>query len=779
MFLWMLIVFLVAFFSSTIFTALLVYYRTTDLVEAADERLLMAAEMSREILGPGYHDGIVDSSSISRAQFIHIVQRNDDLCRRFNLQYIWSVLSVDNHLVFTSATHSDITNPQSACAAFFDIHHDPEAFASAMGPEMSPVYSSFKNEWGEGRMVLVPRNDARGWRYIFGASVQLTQYNAVLKRAVITSLIIGLSIFLCACIPVYFLSRRMRFLIARIVDAADNMAAGDLEVTLPHMEFSEIHSLAHSLDTMRQELKLKIKALRESATKYRYLYETMAQGVVLQDADGKIVEANNAACEILGLTMDQMLGKTPYDPRWKLIHEDGSPFDPDDVPSNIALRTGKPAKDVSCGVYIPEEDEYRWIVIGSTPQFNGDEKKPFLTMTVFTNITERKKNERRFAQAQKIEAVGTLAGGIAHDFNNMLYIILGNIELIKEKLPRDDKKYALLKDAETAVLRAKDLTQKFITFASGGAPIKARVMIGDLIDGVRDVVLSGTDIQVETAMAEGIAPVEMDKGQIRQAFVNILENAKNAMPEGGKLVIEVTNTSAAYENSRLSLDMVEREYVKILISDNGIGIPQKHIGQIFDPYFSTKPLGVEKGMGLGLAIVHSIIKSHDGYVYVASTMKKGTDFYIYLPACGTISRKKEGGVTRLTLELKRILIMDDEKMVLEMSRQMLELLGYDVAVASNGVEAVDVYREALGSPGEFDLVILDLTVKGGMGGVETLKKLKEINPDVQGIIISGYSADPIMSDYRNHGFVASMTKPITIEALKAKLTNLFVKKECV
>jgi HAMP domain-containing protein len=257
--------------TSLIFTVLLVEYRTSDLIEREDSRLLAAAELSREIIGPGYHDQIFDNSSVSKEQFQQIVARNDDLCRRLNLQYLWSVLLVEGRVVFTSATHSDVNDPHSPCASFFEIHRDPEAFSPALQSEPKPSFSSFENEWGEGRMVLIPWKDAWGRTYIFGASVQLKGLNAMVGTTVLKSVGIGMGIFSGAFFLALFLARSVTVPIARLTEAAGRMATGDLNVPFEPAGSRELKSLGNSLDQMRQGLIGHLEALRESEEKYRLL----------------------------------------------------------------------------------------------------------------------------------------------------------------------------------------------------------------------------------------------------------------------------------------------------------------------------------------------------------------------------------------------------------------------------------------------------------------------------------------------------------------------------
>ncbi|SEH08452.1 PAS domain S-box protein [Candidatus Venteria ishoeyi] len=256
LFVWMMVIIINTLAVSVIFAAIMAYYRSTDVMEATDSKLLMAAEMSREILGQNYHDQIDDSSSVSEEQFSHIVERNDDLCRRLGLQYLWSVLHLeDDRLVFTSATHSDVNDVTSPSASFFETHRDPQAFAPAMGSQMKPAFSSFHNEWGTGRHVLVPRKDAQGRTYMFGASIQLAEYDALVHQSLLTALAIWF-VVMCITFPVAFIfSRRIISPITELTAAADRMASGDPGTPLPSSGTQELQSLSSSFDRMRYELK--------------------------------------------------------------------------------------------------------------------------------------------------------------------------------------------------------------------------------------------------------------------------------------------------------------------------------------------------------------------------------------------------------------------------------------------------------------------------------------------------------------------------------------------
>jgi len=383
------------------------------------------------------------------------------------------------------------------------------------------------------------------------------------------------------------------------------------------------------------------------------------------------------------------------------------------------------------------------------------------------DITEKKKMEEEILKAQKLESVGVLAGGIAHDFNNLLTAIMGNISLAKMCAEPATKAFDRLADAEKACERATGLTQQLLTFSKGGAPVKKTASIVQIITDSAGFMLRGSNVKCEFSLQNNLWAADVDEGQMGQVINNLIINADQAMPDGG--VISVTAENVTIADSEL-LPLPAGRYIRISIQDQGEGISPENMPKIFDPYFTTK----ERGSGLGLATVYSIIKSHQGHLDVESAEGVGTIFRLYLPA----SDKEIEPEEKISPEMSsrggsgRILVMDDEEIIREIAREVLTHLGYEVVVCGDGKSALALYREALSSGNRFDAVIMDLTIQGGMGGKETMKALLGIDPLVKGIVSSGYNNDPILAHFREYGFSGMVSKPYTVRELQKTLQEL-------
>jgi len=366
-----------------------------------------------------------------------------------------------------------------------------------------------------------------------------------------------------------------------------------------------------------------------------------------------------------------------------------------------------------------------------------------------------------FQQVQKIESVGLLTQGIAHDFNNLLLGITGYIALAK-LFSTKEKVVECLTEAEEVAFQAKELIKQLLTLYNGEEPDKEVTNISDLLKGTAEFALRRSNAKYGFEIPDNLWMVEIDKAQISQVISNLIIYVDRAIYEESIINIKSQNVFISEDDN---LPVERGNYVKIIIEAKGLEIPQSHLSKIFEPYFSSKGIG----SGLTLAICPSILKNHDGYITVKSDID-GLSFYIYLPAFKeespkeTISKVSYEDIAAVIGEGK-VLLMDDEKYVRKLAVDFLTHIGYEVEVAKDGVEAIKLYRKAQESEQPFDVVILDLTVPGGMGGKETIQKLLEIDANVKAIVSSGYSKDSIMSNYKEYGFTNVIAKPYSIREL--------------
>ncbi len=507
--------------------------------------------------------------------------------------------------------------------------------------------------------------------------------------------------------------------------------------------------VAHDItDRKRME-----KALQESEELYRTSMESSSDGIAIVH-EGRYVYVNQPFLDKIGRRRDEILGKT----RGKFIHPDDQAAFMDYVHK---ITHGLPApKQVEIRVLLPDGTLINAEVSMVRVTYKGNR----CNLAFLRDITDRKRVEAERLKAQKLESVGTLAAGIAHDFNNLLAVMQGYMELLKTDIPEGSRARTRLLSAEKAVSQATDLTNRLLVFSKGGEPVREIVNIGDL---VRETVLANigeSPVETRFHLDRDLRPVEVDERQIRQVIRNLTLNAVEAMPDGGTLTVGTENATVRIEDG---LPVGEGDYVRISLSDTGKGIPADQRPLIFDPYFSTKARGAEKGMGLGLSVCHSVVGNHKGCIAVESREGEGSTFHVYLPAAAP---ERHPACERVASESaddrERILVMDDEAMVRDMLKELLTSIGYEVETTGDGRAAIDLYRKAAESRRPYGMVILDLVVPGGLGGEPTMERLRAIDPGVRGIILSGYSDDPVIQNYKEHGFVEALTKPFPLKALR-------------
>ena len=513
------------------------------------------------------------------------------------------------------------------------------------------------------------------------------------------------------------------------------------------MDLTEIKSTEAALAAERERLAVTLRA--------------MTEGVITTDASGIIQFMNAAGGDLTGWSTSAAIGR-PISEVCVLRHERTNALI--SPPVNAALVTDRPVDLPPQAALMRREGPPR-LVQGRCAPIHDLSKRTVGAILVFRDMTDRMRLESELSRASKLESVGTLAGGIAHDFNNILATIVGNLTLALMEKEVAAIAGAWLREAERAALRARDLTQQLLTFAKGGDPVRAAVLLPEVVKEAAQSALHGSSLRCEFDIAPDIRPADADKGQIGQVVQNLVLNAVQAMPKDGAIRIKLRH-DVVFEDSGLPLS--PGDYLHLSIADTGPGIPPEHLTRVFEPYFSTK----QQANGLGLATVYSIIRKHRGHVTVESVVGQGTTFHLWLPSARVQVEKP--GETRSpfpTLQ-GRVLFMDDEEHIRKMTEALLTRLGLEVTAVRDGDEAVLRYKQARESTHPFDLVMMDLTVPGGKGGRDAMKEILQVDPAARGIVSSGYSSDPVLANFRSHGFRGMLAKPYRISELSRTLREV-------
>ncbi len=519
---------------------------------------------------------------------------------------------------------------------------------------------------------------------------------------------------------------------------------------------ADIHALKTAEEALAQEKEFLSVTL-----------DSISDGVITTDPQGHVTYLNSAAESLCGLYSNEASGL----PVEEFYHRAGAQIRRQaDNPVRAVLATGlRAAPHDPAHLHTPGRPER--VVADNAAPIVDSAGSLLGAVLVFHDITDRHRAAEELQKAGRIESLGVLAGGIAHDFNNLLTAMLGNLSVARSGGELPGRTIDALGRAEKACWRARDLTGQLLTFAKGGDPVRKTLSMPPMIEAAVRAATQNTGAQVSFHFEEELPAVEADEDQITQVLHNLALNAVQAMPGGGSLQISGGPVSsaeglAAVEDARHTMP---GPYVEIVLRDSGTGIAPEHLSKIFDPFFSTR----SNGTGLGLAIAYSIIRKHDGVIRVDSRPGAGSTFTIYLPVSPQAEPPvRERADARPPRTGGRILFMDDDPDIRDLAGAILGLIGYEAVLTIEGGETLTAYQQARAEGRPFAAVILDLTIPGGMGGKETIRRLREIDPGVRAIVSSGYSNDAVIADFRAHGFMGMVAKPYRMEDLARSLTEV-------
>jgi PAS domain S-box-containing protein len=515
----------------------------------------------------------------------------------------------------------------------------------------------------------------------------------------------------------------------------------------------EVHQI--ELEMQNEELRKTRDEMEAGLERYSDLYDFAPVGYLTLDREGTIKEANLTSASLLGIERSRLVKR-----------RFGFCVSAPDLPAFNAFlaRVFESKVREFCEVTLLKEGKPQVELRLAAVAASGQECR-----AVLEDITVHKRAEEDRLILNKLESTGILVGGIGHDFNNLLTMILLNLEVAQTLIPPGEELAHLLEQAKQAALTSGGLVQQLVTFASGGAPVRKPTRLSGVIQDSARLAVSGSRLRCDFSLAENLWLAEVDAGQIGQVIRNLVLNAREAMPEGGVISVRAENVALGpQENPPLP----PGDYVRVSIADWGGGISKELLPKIFDPYFSTKQRASQKGMGLGLAICHTVIRKHGGAIAVESEPGAGTTFRLLLPASRKLLQEEKASVPASQPRRGRILVMDDEEVVRKLVKRLLEQMCHEVGLEEDGQGAVEAYESAKGQGRPFDAVILDLTVRDGVGGQETIQKLLKIDPAVKAIVMSGYANDPVVLEPERYGFKGVLAKPFDRDSLRKVLARV-------
>jgi PAS domain S-box-containing protein len=502
--------------------------------------------------------------------------------------------------------------------------------------------------------------------------------------------------------------------------------------------------------------KMAEKAILRAKRQWEQTFDAVPDLIAIIDEQSNIVRVNQALAKRLGVSPQACVGKACHD----IFCDDGLPST--DCPHRRFLASGRPNQTEGYS------KKLKGHFITTVTPFNTNDNRSSWCIHISHDVTDRKRIEQELLKLRNLESIGTLAGGIAHDFNNILTALVGNIELAALNLPEGDNTRSFLDGALRSAFKGRDLANRLLTFSKGGNPRNQPVMLDQLLQETVELCLSGSNVTHDLELTDRLEPMIVDAVQLKSAFQNIINNAREAMPWGGTLTIR----AHTIEVTRSQDELIEPgTHVEITFDDQGAGIRPADLDKIFDPYFTTKQMGDQKGMGLGLAISHSIIKKHHGTIAVQSVEGQGTTVTVRLPLAprsmtarsDAVSMRPEGNKP----SLNRLLFLEDETGIWDVIRPLLQQMGCKADFVTNGKEAIAKYRRSLINGNPYALLMLDLTIRGGMGAKEIIRTLLAMDPGVKAAVFSGYSTDPVFVEYQRFGFVGALKKPFKADEFKS------------
>ena len=652
---------------------------------------------------------------------------------------------------------------------------DPERFIGQ--PDRTNAFEKMKNGPDEGAIDLVSNDgvhrlavyrkvrlakDLPPYAYIRGGTPTDILLQAATSSLVLNLTAMTLLLALVFALVIWLSKRLIVNRIAALENASRRLASGDLTVRVTReAEGGELGRLGRSFDEMADALSFELSermrnedVLREKSE----LLELAHDAIILRELDGNILYWNQGAAAMYRYPTADACGRNIHD-----LLKTAFPVAPDRIDAEL-LREGRWE-----GKLVHTTSDGSPIAVSSRWALQYDKHgRPWRVMEINSDITEREKSQQELLTMQKLESLGVLAGGIAHDFNNILTGILGNISLVQMALDQPERAQKMLLQAEKACQRASQLSTQLLTFAKGGTPVKKAVAARLIVEEAVSLALRGSNVLSILEIPDDLRNVEVDEGQIYQAFNNIIINGMQSMPDGGTFTVTASDVTLEQGNP---LSVAAGEYVRFSFRDTGCGISPEDRKKIFDPYFTTK----SGGKGLGLASAHSVVVRHGGHISVQSEVGKGTTFEVLLPASGRDAAESEAlpPAAQPTQHARyAVLVMDDEEVIRELACAMLSSLGCRVTTCVNGTEAVSLYAAAKHAGAPFDVVIMDLTIPGAMGGKEAAARILEIDPGASLVVSSGYSNDPVMSDHVRYGFKATMVKPYRVSEVTEVLKKV-------